>query len=38
MDQRRLAHFENDGERKTGRYENCQDFEANRWCNACDGR
>ena len=33
----RPAHLENDGQRKTRRYENRQGLEANRWCNACDG-
>jgi hypothetical protein len=37
MNQRRPAHVENDGQRKTQRYENREGFEANRWCHAGDG-
>ena len=34
----RRSHIKNDGKGATGRYENRQGFEANRWCNAGDGR
>jgi hypothetical protein len=37
MDQRRPPHVENDGQRKTRRYDNREGFEANRWCDAGDG-